>query len=303
MRSAGRARRAESLAALGVLCACIVWLGTAASGASTGAAAGTSSTAAGPGGGASTAGRFVWQDLITQDAARCRSFYEQWLGWQFTERTRQGKPYLVASLGGSPFAGIVEVKDPRVARAAWLSYVSVADLEQAIATVQSAGGKLLAGPAPVGSYGRAAVVTDPQGAPLGLAGLTKELPSGPAEPVEGRFFWREYFARDAAQAIGFYTGLNGYQDTLGKDRGPVEYHVLMRAGPRAGLFQLPSQWSDVQPNWLPYIKADDPAALASKAESLGGRIILAPQPNVRGGTVAIVQDPTGGTVALQRWPI
>jgi predicted enzyme related to lactoylglutathione lyase len=248
-------------------------------------------------------GRFVWQDLITQDAAACRSFYERWLGWEFAERTRQGKPYLVASLDGSPFAGIVEVKDPRVARAAWLSYVTVDDLEQAVARVQAAGGRLLAGPAPVGSYGRAAVVTDPQGAPLGLAGLTKELPPGPAQPVTGRFFWHEYFARDASQAIAFYSGLWGYQDTLGKDRGPVEYHVLMRDGPRAGLFQLPSQWSDVQPNWLPYIKTDDPQGLATKAEALGGRIILAPQPNVRGGTVAIVQDPTGGTVALQRWPL
>jgi predicted enzyme related to lactoylglutathione lyase len=276
-----------TLAALGVAGACVAWLGAAA--ASTGTP--------------SRAGQFVWQDLITQDAARCRGFYEQWLGWQFTERTREGKPYLVASLGGAPFAGIVEVKDPRVVRAAWLSYLSVDDLEQSIARVEAAGGKLLVGPAPVGAYGRAAVVTDPQGAPLGLAGLTKELPAGPSEPEEGRFFWREYFARDAARAVDFYTGLEGYQDALGKDRGPVEYHVLMRDGPRAGLFQLPSQWSDVQPNWLPYIKAGDPAALAAKAEALGGRIILAPQAGVRGGTVAIVQDPTGGTVALQRWPL
>jgi predicted enzyme related to lactoylglutathione lyase len=292
MRVPGISVRPLSLTALGAAAVCAAWLGVAAPQ----AAAPAAEVAGG-------AGRFVWQDLITQDAARCRGFYGQWLGWEFSERTREGKPYLVASLGGSPFAGIVEVKDPRVARAAWLSYLTVDDLEQSIARIQSAGGKLLVGPAPVGAYGRAAVVTDPQGAPLGLAGLTKELPAGPADPVQGRFFWREYFARDAAKALDFYTGLGGYQDTLGKDRGPVEYHVLVREGPRAGLFQLPSEWSDVQPNWLPYIKADDPAALASKAEALGGRILLAPQPNVRGGTVAIVQDPTGGTVALQKWPL
>src|SRR5262252_9538448 len=100
-------RRLWTLASLGLLAACAVWLG---------AAAGAPATAA-----SIDSGRFVWQDLITQDAAACRSFYERWLGWEFAERTRQGKPYLVASKDGSPFAGIVEVKDPRVARAAWLS--------------------------------------------------------------------------------------------------------------------------------------------------------------------------------------
>jgi hypothetical protein len=46
----------------------------------------------------------------------------------------------------------------------------------------------------------------------------------------------------------------------------------------------------------------DPAAAAARAESLGGRILLAPSPEVREGTIAIVADPSGAILALQKWP-
>ena len=47
----------------------------------------------------------------------------------------------------------------------------------------------------------------------------------------------------------------------------------------------------------------DAAAAAKKAEALGGRILLAPKPEVRNGTLAIVTDPSGAALALQKWPI
>ena len=59
----------------------------------------------------------------------------------------------------------------------------------------------------------------------------------------------------------------------------------------------------MKPNWLPYLRVEDPAAMAARAESLGGRVILSPRPEIRGATVAIVADPTGGVVALQKWPL
>jgi hypothetical protein len=43
--------------------------------------------------------------------------------------------------------------------------------------------------------------------------------------------------------------------------------------------------------------------MAAKVAALGGRVILPPRPEIRNGTVAIVADPTGGAVALQKWPL
>ena len=251
----------------------------------------------------SSAGRFVWQDLMTPDAAACRKFYSELLGWDFRETTRNGKPYFVARLGGRLIGGIVEVKDPRVKDAAWLSYLSVDDIDRAVSQVTAAGGSVLVAPLRIGGVGRIAAVTDPEGAPLGLAGLEIEAPAEPADPPLARFFWREYFAHDAAKSLAFYKDLDGYQETLSARPGAVAYHLLERNGLQAGLFQLPEEMSAVKSNWLPYLRVDDPAAMAQKVAALGGRVILPPTPAIRNGSVAIVADPTGGAVALQKWPL
>jgi hypothetical protein len=83
----------------------------------------------------------------------------------------------------------------------------------------------------------------------------------------------------------------------------LEYFVLRHGSPRAGLFQIPSTAANVRPNWLPYVLVDDPSALAAKATGLGGRVLLQPSADRRKGTLAIVADPTGGVVALQKFPI
>ena len=45
------------------------------------------------------------------------------------------------------------------------------------------------------------------------------------------------------------------------------------------------------------------AGLAARAVSLGGRLLIAPRAEVRGGTLAVIADPTGGAFALQKWPL
>jgi predicted enzyme related to lactoylglutathione lyase len=66
------------------------------------------------------------------------------------------------------------------------------------------------------------------------------------------------------------------------------------------VLQNPAEGWD--PAWLTYFGVADPAAAAARAESLGGRILLAPSPEVREGTIAIVADPSGAILALQKWP-
>ena len=251
---------------------------------------------------APAAGRFVWQDLVTRDVEAARKFYGALLGWEFQEMTRRGRPYVVARAQGRLVGGIVEAKDPAIERGAWLSFLAVDDLDRAIAMVTSTGGKVLREPVAIKSLGRFAVVTDPQGAALGLARLDIEPPSGaPAQDI-GTFFWHEYFARDLGSAVSFYRQLNSYDDTP-SERAKVEYHILTRGGPQAGLLSIPEAFPGVTPNWLPYVRVADPQALAAKVESLGGRVLVPPQPGIRDGTVAIVADPTGGAVALQKWPL
>lgn len=269
----------------------------------------SSRSATAPPAGASAApghrpGKFVWHDLVTRDPVAARRFYGPLLGWEFQDTTRNGRPYAVARLGGEPVAGIVRHPEETDEPALWLSYLSVPDVDQAVEAAVAAGGRTLYQPSDLADVARVAVVTDPQGAALGLVRLRGGDPADRA-PSPGRFFWMEYLADDASAALGFYEELSGYESELQGHRDGIEYHILKRGGrTRAGLFQIPKDAdASVDPNWLPYVVVDDPAALAIRAESLGGSVILAPTSNVRNGTLAIVADPTGGALALQKWPL
>jgi predicted enzyme related to lactoylglutathione lyase len=249
-----------------------------------------------------TVGRFVWHDLVTHDVAASQKFYASLLGWEFEQTTRSGHPYVIVRSNGQLTGGIVQREGANSGPATWLSYLSVADLDRAIGQVTSAGGKVLLAPTAVGAYGRVAVVLDPQGAPLGLAGLTGTLPAEPAQPPLNRFFWMEHLAKDGPAALAFYKGFAGYESVTSSEHG-IDYSVLKRQRSRAGLLQLPPQFEGVQPHWLPYVRVEDPAALAAKAISLGGKVVIEPRADIRNGTLSIVTDSTGAALALQKWPL
>ncbi len=247
-------------------------------------------------------GRFVWQDLVTTDASAARQFYKGLLGWEFADSHRGGRSYLIAHTAAGVVGGIVDVHDVKDAASQWVSYVAVADVDRAVQQVVAAGGKVLVAPSN-SSAGRAGVVADPQGAALGLLAPSKAVPPDPPKPLTDHFFWHEYLAGDGPKALDFYKTLLGYEASNTDSKLGLEYFVLRRDGARAGLLEIPKTVSQVKPNWLPYVLVDDPAALAKKAVTLGGRILLEPSAERRNGTLAIVADPTGGVVALQKYPI
>ena len=142
-------------------------------------------------------GSFVWHDLLTKDVAVPNGFTESYLGWRFEDTKRGDRPYVIARAGPTTQSPALWMS-ARIADAGaqWLSFMAVADVDKTVAFVQSGGGKVLAQPRDV-PLARAAVVADPQGAPLGLAQLRRNIPD-PRRPTASHFFWQEYLARDAA---------------------------------------------------------------------------------------------------------
>jgi len=252
--------------------------------------------AAGP----ADAGRFVWRDLMTKDVAAAKRFYGDLFGWRFEDTKRGGRPYVLARSGSTLVAGIVDVTAVAEAGPQWISYLAVADVDKTVAQVRSDGGKVFIEPRDLPAA-RVAVVADPQGAPLGLAQLKRDVPD-PATPTQNQFFWQEYLAKDAAQALTFYKTLAGYDSAITDSRLGIEYHVLSRTRARAGLFQLPATSVGVEPNWLPYVLINDPSALAARVAGLGGRVILPAAPERRNGSLVVIADPGGAPLALQKYP-
>jgi predicted enzyme related to lactoylglutathione lyase len=111
----------------------------------------------------------------------------------------------------------------------------------------------------------------------------------------------EYLAKDPVAALAFYKGLAGYESEARETPAGSPYQVLTRGRPRAGLMKIPME--NVRPNWLSYVRVEDPAALAGRVLSLGGKVVLAPRADIRNGTLAVVADPSGAVLALQKWPL
>jgi hypothetical protein len=245
-------------------------------------------------------GRFVWHDLLTKDVSAAKRFYGDLLGWRFDDTTRGDRPYVLARVANVPVAGIVDISSLADAGTQWLSFMAVADVDKTVAAVQSDGGKVLVQPRNLPNA-RVAVVADPQEAPLGLAQLRGTFPELPP-PTPSHFFWQEYLARDAARAVEFYKRIAGYQPAISDTQLGVEYHVLRKARGGAGLFELPADVMDVQPNWLPYVLVTDPESLAARVPGLGGRIVVPASPERRNRSLVVISDPDGAVLALQKYP-
>jgi predicted enzyme related to lactoylglutathione lyase len=244
-----------------------------------------------------TPGTFVWHDLVTDNPAAAKKFYGELFGWTFEPGKGVEPDYTIIRHQGVPIGGIVAPKQSTSPQ--WLSYVVVADVDRAVEAFRQAGGQVYRAPLNVRNDLRVAAVADPQGAPLGLASRGPLEGASDAVPEIHRWLWMDYVARDEAPALQFYSQVLGYT-SQSETRETATYYRLANGRPRAGLFKTP--WPRETSIWLPYIRVADPEASSKRAQELGGLIVQAPAPRVRNGSLAIVLDPGGAPIALQKYP-
>ena len=233
-------------------------------------------------------GRFVWLDLVTPDVESAQAFYGGLFGWTF----ESGSDYVTVLHAGVPIAGMVS-RDV-VEGSLWISSLSVADVDRAVERVRQAGGVIRRGPLDAGERGRMALVTDPGGALVLLLRATGgDPPDVRAEP--GGWLWRELWTHDVSEALAFYASVADYERREVSFRGGT-YTILETNGePRAGVTELPDP--EIRSSWLPYVRVKDPVHAVARAETLGARVL------VQDENAAILLDPNGAPLGIQRWPL
>ena len=246
-------------------------------------------------------GEFVWHDLVTDNPASSRAFYGALFGWTFEPGDGVDPGYMMIKHQGTWIGGIVQRRaaGPDAGGAQWLSYVVVQDVDRAAEAFKSAGGRIFRGPLNARKDLRVAAVADAQGGVLGLASRGPNFRTTSAAGLN-EWLWMEYVARDADSALSFYGDALGFRHEVSERVDNFTYYLLSTDRPRAGLFR--SVWTQDQSAWLPYIRVEDPTAMAARVKDLGGTIVLAPQARARGGSLAIVLDPSGAALALQKYP-
>lgn len=248
-------------------------------------------------------GKFVWHDLITEDTVAARQFYSGLFGWTFEETERPGGgPYILAKSNGRYIGGMVQRDDPGNGKdfSRWLGYLSVTDVDKAITATREGGGKIVVGVRELGNIGKVAAIQDPQGAVIGLVRSKHGDPDDSVQDALGSIVWNELLAADSPAAADFYSALAGYQIQSVQRRGGEYIKLNQGLNERAGILTNP--FPDYPPTWLTYFAVSDPQAAATKAVALGGKIILAPSPHMRENSMAVISDPAGAVLILQKWP-
>jgi len=249
-------------------------------------------------------GQFVWYDLLTNDLEGAKRFYGELFGWTFDDGGESSPVYTSILHNGRAIGGIADTgemeREVDVNVSQWVSSLSVEDVDLAAAEVVRLGGEIRGEPQDLPNRGRVAVVRDNQNALVALVTSTTGDPVMDRTEVGG-WLWTELWTRDAEASISFYEELMGYEAVPYEAENPGDYFLLERDGlTLAGI--LAYDFEVVEPNWLPYILVDDPASLVEKVVELGGQVIFPPNPEVRGGGVAVIADPSGAAVTIQKWP-
>ena len=116
----------------------------------------------------------------------------------------------------------------------------------------------------------------------------------------GDFCWLECAALDPQAAKEFYSSLFGWTYEEGND--PAMPYTTLMAGeiPIGGLYALMDEQKQegIPPNWTSYIQVDKLEPMLAKVGEHGGHIHLDPCEVPNHGRLAVIQDPTGATVAM-----
>jgi len=242
-------------------------------------------------------GKVIWFDLLSVDAARARPFYEGVLGWTFED---QGS-YAIARDGGVPVAGVIQMPAAKAGAPAqpsrWMPLVSVADVAQAAAAAQKAGGRILEGPGSLGARGRYAAVADPRGAQFVLVTAAGGDPVDADAPPPG-WMWAELWTDDLKGSATFYKAVVGYEAWQVGTGKQASWIYASGGRPRARAARMP--FEKVPAQWLPYVVVKDLTAALGRVTELNGHVLR--KPGAKGPQFAVVSDPGGATFILEQRP-
>ncbi|MEL0629276.1 VOC family protein [Psychromonas aquatilis] len=237
-------------------------------------------------------GQVIWRDLVTHKPAEAQNFYENVFGWHFDQYSDD---YATITYQGDLIGGMATLPSSNVS-SYWLPVVSTDNLDSSLAKAEGAGGKVLISSTELSGRGHIGVVRDPQGAVFSLidtvSGDPEKLPK-----LSGSWMWQEVWTDSVESSLVFYEKIANYKALQRSVKGNHYLYVTVDDAPAFGIVKKPN--SEVASTWVNYIKVDDVDATLEKVNAFGGDVLMAPTEEVRGGSVAIVRDPSGAGFVIQ----
>jgi uncharacterized protein len=233
-----------------------------------------------------------WVDIGVPDIGEAAAFYTGLFGWETEDMGEEAGHYTMCKLRGKAVAAIGPAMNP--GPPAWMTYITVASVDETAQRITDAGGTIVAPPMDVMEAGRMAVAQDPTGAFFSIwqAGqsIGAEIVNEP-----GTLCWNELDTRDVDAALAFYEQVFG----LKAQRSEMynEFHlgdkVVGACMPMPEM--VPAQ---VPSYWLAYFAVADIDAATEKAKSLGASPMVEKMEGGDAGTFSVLADPMGAVFAI-----
>ncbi len=246
-------------------------------------------------------GHFAWYELMTSDVEGAKAFYTEVVGWGTRDASAPGRPYTLFTAGTTSVGGLLELPAEAIskgARASWLGYVTVNDMETTLDEVRRLGGVVHVPPTDIPSVSCFSLVADPQ---MATFAMFKWLDASRERSTElsapGHVGWHELLAVEWQQVWPFYCELFGWQKARA-DVGVRGTYQRFSSGGRAigGMFTKPSVVPI--PFWLYYFNTGDIDSAAKRVRSGNGQILNDAIEVPGGAWVMQCADPQGAIFGL-----
>jgi len=246
-------------------------------------------------------GRFVWHDLMTTDIAKAQQYYADLLGWTYKDFDMgEGGKYPMIHAGGTEWGGFIPADPGRSPQ--WVSYVTVPDVDAAVAAAQAKGGQVMVPAMDIPTVGRFAYIVGPNGgtvSPFTPEPRQGETPPDPA-PAPGTFVWHELLARDQEADGKFFAEIFGWRIEEAPMGEMGNYYLFKRldTGKDAGgMLQMPGD-APGPSSWVPYVQVESADATAARTRELGGKVWVEPRDIPGVGRFTMTSDPMGAMIAF-----
>jgi hypothetical protein len=230
-------------------------------------------------------GHPIWYELITPDPVSVIPFYRSVVGWDIPAEgmsNPNGSEYRMIGRTDGGNAGGVLTLSPMMAeggaRPGWLPYFYVDDVDESQSKAESLGAQVWMPASTIGSVGRMAMLSDPQGAAFYLMRPTPppgdpDAQSDVFKPrAPGHCWWNELETTDEPGATAFYKGLFGWSMETTMPMGDKgNYRFIDQGGQQIGAIN-PWLADYMTVGWLPYFGVADIEAARDAAKESGGTI-------------------------------
>jgi uncharacterized protein len=243
-------------------------------------------------------GSFSWIELGANDQNAAKTFYTTLFGWTFEDSPMgPGDFYTMFQLEGRTVGAAYTLRPQEASMGVpphWNLYITVASADETAKRASETGGRVLAGPFDVYTFGRMAVIQDPTGAAFCIWEAKEHIGAG-IVGENGTLCWADLNTSDAETATGFYGELFGWTFIPGEGG---YLHIKNGEAFIGGISPAAHRDPTVPPHWMIYIQVADCDASTANASALGAKVCMGPMDIPTAGRMSVLGDPQGAVFAL-----